>query len=347
MNVSSDLQHRQFTSDNISGIVPEAMNALIQANSGHALPYGSDPWVAELNREIQRVFDTQCSTFPVFNGTGANALALAAISRSHHSVMAHQSAHIAVDEVNAPGLMGGGLRIETIAGENGLISPSALRHRIGQARGIHSSKPGVLSLTQANELGLCYRPEQIAELSAIAREHDMAVHMDGARFANAVAALGVTPADITWRAGVDVLVLGGTKLGLPFGELVIFFNEALARDFEWKRKQAGQLASKMRFLAAPWLGVLKEDCWLHYAAQCNAKAQEIAVRAAAIPDIQLAVPQQTNAVFLQLNDAQQTAMFERGWILINLTEESGVRILCSWDITQRDIDAFISDLEQL
>lgn len=347
MKVLPDLHRRQFTSDNISGIVPEAMDALIQANSGHALPYGSDPWVAELNRQIQRVFDTECSTFPVFNGTGANALALAAISRSHHSVMAHETAHIAVDEVNAPGLMGAGLRIETIAGDKGLISAAGLRRRIGLARGMHSSKPGVLSLTQANELGLCYSPEHITELASIAREHDMVVHMDGARFANAVAALKVSPADVTWRAGVDVLTLGGTKLGLPSGELVIFFNQALAEDFEWKRKQTGQLASKMRFLAAPWLGVLEDGCWLRYAAHCNAMARDIAVRAAAIPGIALAVPQQTNAVFLLLNADQQAAMLERGWILINLTADSGVRVLCSWDIEHSDVDAFISDLEQL
>ena len=246
----------QFASDNYAGICPEAWEAMQAANQGYAAAYGGDGWTKKASGLFRDLFETDCETFFVFNGTAANALALASICGPHNGIYCHRWAHIETDECGAPGFYTGGAKLLLIDGENGKISPEGLKAAIDYRSDIHYTSPRALSITQTTELGTVYTPGQIRELSDIAHRHKLLVHMDGARFANAVAALGASPAEITWKAGVDILSFGGTKNGLAVGEAVVFFNKDLTREFEYRRKQAGQLASKMRFsLPRGW------ECW--------------------------------------------------------------------------------------
>jgi len=257
---------QHFASDNYAGICPEALAALVEANtSGHEPAYGDDSWTARVCDRIRDLFQTDCEVFFVFNGTAANSLALASLCQSYHSVICHELAHIETDECGGPEFFSGGSKLLTAKGENGKLTPDAIEELVTKRADIHYPKPKVVALTQATEVGTVYTVEEVRAIAAIAKRRHLKVHMDGARFANAVATLNVHPSEITWRAGVDVLCFGGTKNGLPVGEAVVFFDKALAADFAYRLKQAGQLASKMRFISAPWLGLLDNDVWLRNA----------------------------------------------------------------------------------
>ena len=257
------MQH--FASDNYAGICPEALAALLDANAGHAPAYGDDEWTRQVSDRLREVFATDCDVYFVFNGTAANSLALASLCQSYHSVVCHELAHVETDECGGPEFFSNGSKLLPAGGDNGKLTPEAVLNAIGKRSDIHYPKPRVVTLTQATEISTVYRPDEIGAIARAAHAHGLRVHMDGARFANAVASLDVDPADITWRAGVDVLCFGGTKMGLPVGEAVVFFNRELAEDFAYRCKQAGQLASKMRFLSAPWLGILADGAWLRHA----------------------------------------------------------------------------------
>ena len=250
-------QHRrQFASDNYAGICPEAWAALAEANADHAPAYGEDRWTQRAADALRELFETECEVFFVFNGTSANALALASLCQSYHSIICHELAHVETDECGAPEFFSNGTKVLLAKGPAGKIEPAAVEHLVERRADIHYPKPRVLSLTQATEVGTVYTTDEIARLGQTARRLGLQLHMDGARFANAVASLGVAPKQLTWQAGVDVLCFGGTKNGLAVGEAVIFFRPELAAEFAYRCKQAGQLASKMRFLSAPWLGLL-------------------------------------------------------------------------------------------
>jgi threonine aldolase len=300
MPLSAPRPRRQFASDNHAGICPEAIAALVEANSAHAPSYGADDWTIEATRLVRELFETDCDVFFVFNGTAANSLSLASLCQPFDSVLCHEQAHIATDECGAPGFFAHGTTLTPISGEHGKISPEAVIRAATGRRDVHHSRARALSLTQSTELGAVYSPTEIAALAAAAHEHGLAVHMDGARFANAVAAAGVAPRALTWEAGVDVLSLGGTKNGLPFGEAVVFFKREHARFFEYRRKQGGQLASKMRFLTAPWIGALRDGAWLRHAAHANAMAAELERGLRALPGVRIAHRRQANAVFASL-----------------------------------------------
>jgi threonine aldolase len=205
----------------------------------------------------------------------------------------------------------------------------------------------VVTLTQATEVGTVYRPAEVAAIAELAHAHGLRVHMDGARFCNAVAALGAAPAEITWRAGVDVLCFGGTKMGLPVGEAVVFFDRKLSEDFAWRCKQAGQLASKMRFLSAPWLGMLEGDAWLRHAAHANAMAQRLAAGLAGIPGARLLFPVEANGVFVALPDEVQQGLRQRGWRFYTFIGAGGARLMCAWDTQPESVDALLADLREL
>src|ERR1700690_2679576 len=274
---STDLL-QQFASDNYSGICPEAWAAMEAANHGHVSGYGDDPWTAAAADAFRELFETDCEVFFVFNGTVANSLALASLCQSYHSVICHELAHIETDECGGPEFFSGGSKLLTAPGVDGKPTPDAIEAVVTRRADIHYPKPKVVTLTQSTEVGTVYSVEEIRAIDAIAKRRHLKVHMDGARFANAVASLNVHPSEITWRAGVDVLCFGGTKNGLPVGEAVIFFDKALAVDFAYRLKQAGQLASKMRFISAPWLGLLNNDVWLRNARHANGMAQLMAER---------------------------------------------------------------------
>ena len=338
---------QQFASDNCAGICPEALQALLAANAGDAPGYGDDEWTRRVSDRLREVFATDCDVYFVFNGTAANSLALAALCQSYHSVICHELAHVETDECGGPEFFSNGSKLLTARGAGGKLTPEAVREVITRRSDIHFPKPRVVTLTQATEVGTVYRPAEVAAIAEGAHAKGLRVHMDGARFCNAVASLGVAPADITWRAGVDVLCFGGTKMGLPVGEAVVFFDRSLSEDFAWRCKQAGQLASKMRFLSAPWLGMLEDGAWLRRAAHANAMAQRLAAGLAAIPGARLLFPVEANGVFVALPDSVQQGLRERGWRFYTFIAAGGARLMCAWDTQPESVDALLADLRAL
>ena len=341
------LPRRQFASDNYAGIAPEAWQALAQANSGHAAAYGDDAWTARATDLVRQTFEADCEVFFTFNGTAANSLALASLCRPHHSVICHEMAHIQTDECGAPEFFSGGAKLVLVGGRDGKIDTAELRAvcaaRVGD---VHYSQPRAVSITQATEFGTVYQKDELAAFGAVAQRHDLKLHMDGARFANAVATLDVAPKDITWEIGVDVLTLGGTKLGVGAGDLVIFFDRDLAQEFAYRRKQGGQLASKMRFLAAPWIGMLKEGNWLRHARHANELAEQLSKALAQIRGLELLAATEANSVFIKMPQAGIQKLRDRGWMFYTFVGEDGVRLMCSWDTTRDDVESLVADVKQ-
>ena len=339
-----------FASDNTAGICPEAWAALAAANRGPCPSYGSDEWTQRACDLLRAAFEKpDAEIFFVFNGTAANSLALASLCRSYHSVICHEGAHIETDECGAPEFFSNGTKILVAAGLHGKLAPDAVERLILRRTDVHYPKPRVLSLTQSTEWGTVYTPGEIRALSTVARRHGLAVHLDGARFANAAAALearsGLRPADFTWRAGVDVLCLGGTKNGMSTTEAVVFFDPSLAREFDYRCKQAGQLASKMRFHSAQWCGLFEEGAWLRHAAHANAMAQKLAARLRALPGLRLVLEPEVNAVFVELPPATAAALRQRGWHFYDFIGAHGYRLMCAWDTQDAHLDHFLADLQ--
>jgi threonine aldolase len=334
----------QFGSDNQAGICPEALTALQAANGGHAAGYGHDAWTARAEDAIRGVLGADADVFLVFNGTAANSLALASICRSTDAVVCHANAHVNVDECGGPEFMTGGAKLLTVEGREAKVTCEALAARAVAPHDEHGSRPRALSLTQATELGTVYAPHELAALCEAAHARGMKVHVDGARFANAVASLGCHPGDIAQRAGVDVLAFGGTKNGMPFGEALVFFDRALADEFRRRRKQAGQLASKMRFLAAPWIAMLEHGAWLRHAAHANAMAQRLASRLVRVPGVSLLAPVQANGVFADLPAAAIARLHAAGWHFYVFVGATGCRFMCAWDTTPDVVDRFADDV---
>lgn len=340
--------NQQFASDNYAGTCPEAMQYFLQANaSGHETAYGDDRWTQRVCDAIRDLFQFDCEVFFVFNGTAANSLALASLCQSYHSVICHEFAHVETDECGGPEFFSNGSKLLTARGANGKLTPEVIEALITRRSDIHYPKPKVVSLTQATEVGTVYTVEEIRAVTAVARRHGLKVHMDGARFANAVAALDVHPADITWRAGVDVLCFGGTKNGLPVGESVVFFDKALAQDFSYRVKQAGQLSSKMRFISAPWLGLLENDVWLRNARHANAMAQLLLERIRDLPGVKILFPVEANAVFVKLPESVADELRAKGWRFYHFIGAGGCRFMCAWDTQAETIEAFAVDLAVL
>jgi threonine aldolase len=337
---------RHFASDNYAGICPEAWAAMTEANAGHAPGYGDDRWTTAAADLLRETFEADCEVFFVFNGTSANSLALASLCQSYHSILCHEAAHVETDECGAPEFFSNGTKVLTLPGADGKLDPAGVDHMVERRSDIHYPKPRVVSLTQATELGTVYRPEEIAAIGERARVHGLRVHMDGARFANAVAALGVAPKELTWKAGVDVLCFGGTKNGMAVGEAVVFFDRALAAEFDYRCKQAGQLASKMRFLAAPWVGMLRDGAWLRHARRANEMAALLEAALRAVPGVRLLHPRQANAVFAALPEGAGAALRERGWRFYDFIG-GGSRFMCAWDVTEADVRALAADLAQV
>jgi len=334
----------QFASDNNAGICPEAMEALREANAGHVFAYGRDSWTERAQHAIAQVFDADARVFLVFNGTAANALGLSAMCRNTDAVLCHAFAHINVDECGATEFFSGGAKLIGIDSPHAKLTPQAVAARCVTPHDEHSSRPRALSVTQATELGTVYTPGELRALADVAHGNRLKVHLDGARFANAVASLGCAPADIAQRAGIDAMSFGGTKNGMPFGEAIVFFDHDLADEFARRRMQGGQLASKMRFLAAPWIAMLESGAWLRYAAHANAMARRLAEALTALPGVELIAPVQANGVFVHLPKRVIDTLQARGWLFYVFVGDTGCRFMCAWDTTAAVIDAFASDV---
>jgi len=340
------MQH--FASDNYAGVCPEALDYVQRANdSGHEPGYGDDSWTQRVCDRLRSLFETDCDVFFVFNGTAANSLALASLCRSYHSVVAHELAHVETDECGGPEFFSNGSKLLVCPGEQGKLTPDGVEAVVTRRSDIHYPKPKVVTLTQATELGTVYAPDEIRAIATAAHRRDLRVHMDGARFANAAASLDVHPAEITWRAGVDVLCFGGTKNGLAVGEAVIFFDRALAEDFAYRCKQAGQLASKMRFISAPWLGLLDDDVWLRNARHANAMAQRLHQRLRDTPGVRILFPPQANTVFAEFPAGVAHALHQRGWRFYEFIGAGGCRLMCAWDTRPETVERFAADVAAL
>jgi threonine aldolase len=333
----------EFASDNTAGICPEALDAIVAANTGRMASYGEDELTRRACDRIRALFETDCEVFFVFNGTAANSLALATLCQSYHGIVCHELAHVETDECGAPEFFSNGTKLLPVAGEQGRIAPATLESAATKRRDLHFPKPKAVTISQSTELGTVYRLDELRALGATARGLGLRLHMDGARFANAVASLGVAPAELTWRAGVDVLSLGGTKLGMPVGEAVVFFDRELAADFPWRCKQAGQLASKMRFLAAPWLGMLDSGAWLRHAAHANAMARRLAGGLLKLPGVSLMQPVEANAVFAAMPEHALAALRAAGWMFYTFIGVGGARFVCAWDTTEAQVEALLAD----
>jgi threonine aldolase len=338
-------QVQQFASDNYAGICPEVWEAMALANHGSAPAYGDDQWTQRAADAFRSLFETPCEVFFAFNGTAANSLALASLCQSYHSVICSSSAHVETDECGAPEFFSNGSKLLVAQTPDGKLTPDAVRTLAASRSDIHFPKPRVVTVTQPTETGQIYTIEELQALSATCRELGLKLHMDGARFAHACATLGCSPADITWRAGVDVLCFGGTKNGMAVGEAVIFFDTALALDFDYRCKQAGQLASKMRFLSAPWIGLLETGAWLRNAQHANACARLLADRITDLPEAELIFPVEANAVFLQLPAAAMDALRARGWRFYTFIG-GGARFMFAWDTDIARVEALAADIRE-
>jgi threonine aldolase len=336
---------RQFASDNYSGICPEAWTAMETANHGHAAAYGDDSWTARAANTFRDLFETACEVFFAFNGTAANSLALASLCQSYHGVICSESAHVETDECGAPEFFSNGSKLFVAKSSDGKLKPEAIREIATKRQDIHYPKPRAATITQSTETGLVYTPEELRTIASVCDAHDLHLHMDGARFANACASLGCSPAELSWKSGVDVLCFGGTKNDVAVGEAILFFDRKLAEDFDYRCKQASQLASKMRFLAAPWVGLIESGAWLRNAAHANACARLFAARIADIPNVYIASTVQANAVFVMTSDEVLEGLRQRGWRFYTFIG-GAARFMFSWDTSLERIDELCHDLRQ-
>jgi threonine aldolase len=333
----------QFASDNTAGVCPEALAALVAANAGFAASYGNDAATTAVCDRLRTVFEHDCEVFFVFNGTAANSLSLAALCQSYQGVICSDTSHVETDECGAPEFFSNGSKLLLSPHRQGKLTSAGVLEVITRRTDVHYPRPKVVTLTQTTEMGTLYQKGEISGIARIAHEHGLKVHMDGARFANAVAALGCAPADITWRAGIDVLCFGGTKMGLPVGEAIVFFDRALGEEFAYRCKQAGQLASKMRFLSAPWLAMLESDTWLRHARHANAMARRLAERIAGVGGAEMLLPTEANGVFVNLPQPALKALRSSGWVFYTFIG-GGARFMCSWATTEAAVDALADDI---
>lgn len=341
------LTRRHFLSDNFAGICPEALAALTEANRGHSANYGNDEWTAKASDMIRELFETRCEVFFVFNGTAANSLALASICQSYNSILCHEHAHIETAECGAPEFFSNGSKVLLLPGASGKIDPNAIEGVAKKRTDLHYPRAKVISVTQATEAGTVYSKAELEAIIEKAKKLNLRVQMDGARFANTIAAMKLPPKEITWQMGVDVLCFGGTKNGMPVGEAVVFFNTELAREFEYRCKQAAQLASKMRFLSAPWVGMLRDGAWLKHAGHANAMAKLLEKALAGVPKIKVAYPVDTNGVFVWMPLDLSQGLRDRGWRLSTHVTPDNIRLMCSWDTTPEDVDTIAADIKEL
>ncbi len=339
------LKRVNFRSDNEAPAAPTVLAALADANAGSAYAYGDDAWSGRLDEAFGKLFDTSLRVYPVATGTAANALAVAQLCPPYGAVYCHGNAHLNTDECGAPEFFSAGAKLVTVPGAAAKIDPAALSEILSHAGtlGVHECRPSALSLTQATEHGTVYSVEEVASLVSLAKARGLRVHMDGARFANALAHLGCAPADVTWRAGVDMLSFGATKNGAVMAEALVVFDDSLVDGLERRRKRAAHLLSKQRYVAAQLLACVEGGLWLELAGRANAAAARIASGIQGADDIELVYPVQANEVFVRLatqaNERLQAAGFEyHPWPGL----QDVYRLVMPWCVDDEDVTRFIA-----
>ena len=336
---------RGFGSDNFSGVLPEIFQALEEASYGHQHSYGEDEYSAKAIQDFKNIFGEDIEVFFVYNGTGANVLGLSAFLRPYQAVICAETAHINVDECGAIEKQSGS-KLLTVPTFDGKLTLGLIENHMHGFGDPHHAQPKVISLTECTELGTVYTPEELKAICDYAHAHGMVVHMDGARFSNAVAYLGCPPRALTTDAGIDVLSFGGTKNGMMFGEAVVFFNTSTIAEVPFIRKQAMQLHSKTRFIAAQFSTVLKDGLWLKAAAHANRMAQMLANEAENIPGVRITQEVQGNEIFAIIPRDKIKTLQEKCFFYVWDENASEVRWVCSFDTTESDIIEFVNILRQ-
>lgn len=335
-----------FHSDNTAPACPAVMEALLRANRDAVASYGADPYTARLHERLAELFETEVAVFPVSTGTIANVLAVAALTPVHGAVLCHEASHLVQDESTAPELFTGGARLVPLPGEQAKLRAETVQERLASwsLGDVHTPQPAALAVTQATELGAVYGVAELEALGAVCRDHDLGLFMDGARFANAVAALGCSPAAVTWRAGVKLLSFGATKNGALNAEAILVFDRSLARSMAFRIKRAGQLSSKMRFLSAQLLAYVEDDLWLRNARHANAMAQELAAALARLPGAELRYPVEGNEIFMRLPEATIRRLRSAGYVFhAGRAFGPGVcRFVTAWNTERAGIERLIA-----
>lgn len=337
---------RSFGSDNHSGVCPEILEAVGAANVDHALAYGDDPYCKQAEELFRQTFGSQASVYFVFNGTGANVLCIDAMCRSHHAVVCSDTAHIHVDECGAPQRIVG-CKLLVVPTPDGKLTPDLVRTQLHGFGFEHHSQPRAISIAQCTELGTIYTLDEIRALAELAHSYNMYLHVDGARIANAAAALGCTLKEMTTDCGVDCLSFGGTKNGMLMGESCVILNPMLDVDIKYRRKQMSQLCSKMRFVAAQFIAYLSNDLWRRNAEQSNAMAQKLHHSVKDIPQVRVMYPVQANSLFVQLPRPIWTALLDEYFFYDWDEANDVVRWMCSFDTTEEDINRFTAALKAI
>lgn len=333
-----------FRSDNTAGFAPEILAALAAANDGSRTSYGEDAHTRRVQQRLCELFETDLQAFFVATGTAANVLGLSLLAPPWGVVYCHEEAHIALDECGAPGFYTGGAQLHPLPGEHGRLTAAQLAGLLPDGRGVvHHAQPAAVSVSQASESGTCYRAADIAAIAEVAHTHGLSLHVDGARFANAVAFLGASPADLSWRAGVDVLSFGASKNGALAAEAIIVFDAALAASLGYRRKRGGHLFSKMRVLSAQLDAYLTDDLWLRLARRANALAQRLASGLDGIPGVRLMHPVEANEVFIQLPERVIVALLAGGFQFYRWLDERSttIRLVTAFDTREADVAALI------
>lgn len=339
-----------FTSDNASGAAPEIMAAVARANDGYARSYGADALMDKVRDQLRDLFEApEAAVFLVTTGTVANALSLALLTPPWGAVFCHTHAHIAEDECGAPEFYTSGAKLVLVGGAQGRMEPEALEAAILRAKGagVHGVQPGAVSITNVTEAGTVHSVAEVAALAAVAKAHGLPVHLDGARFANALVATGATAAEMTWKAGVDVLSFGGTKNGCLGVEAVVIFDPAKAWEFELRRKRAGHLMSKHRYLSAQMTAYLEDGLWLKLAAHANAMGARLARGLAQMPEVDLVHPVEANILFPEWSEGTHARLEAAGAMYYPYPAPMGrerARLVASWSTTEADVDSFLAAL---
>lgn len=338
-----------FMSDNAAGAAPEVLAALTRVNDGTAASYGGDDATRRITEKLSALFEKEVAVFPVATGTAANSLALATLTPHYGAVFCHEGAHIHVDECGAPEFYSHGAKLVPLKGAHGKLTPEAIKGSLGHFHKgfVHHPQPATISLAQATELGTSYTPAEVAAIARTAKAEGMALHMDGARFANALAFLKCTPAEVTWKAGVDAMSFGLTKNGALAAEAVVFFDPARAADVAYRRKRGGHLFSKMRFFSAQIEAMLDGGLWLKLAAHANAMARRLADGLNDLPGYAIAHPVEANEVFVKLPSEAALTALEQADARFYLWEPTTdgrplIRLVCAWSTCQAEVDAFLA-----
>jgi threonine aldolase len=337
----------KFASDNVTGVCPEVLDAILKVNNGDSAPYGNDDLSKILQEKFSKIFEKDVVVYPTASGTAANALALSALTPVFGNIYCHKLSHINTDECGAPEFYTGGAKLITVKGVNGKINPQELSKSIGGVGVVHHTQPSVVSITQLCETGETYELDEIKEISDTAHKHNLKMHMDGARFANALVSLGASPAEMTWKSGIDVLSFGATKNGCIAAEAIIFFKPELVGNLSFLMKRSGHLLSKMRFVSAQLDAYITGDVWLNNAKHANKMGKKLSEGLNSNPKIELAYPTQGNEVFAKFPRPIIEHLNSEGYKM-NEEELDGnaVRLVTAWNTEESDIDQLLETISQ-